>query len=122
MYFCRKPFSLVKSDLGTELGFDAAALGVIFAIYLVFYAMGQFIAAAAGTTLGPRIVLIVGMSGTLIANAGFGFANTLTTFYVLMALNGLFQATGWPNTVGTMGNWFRRHERDRKSTRLNSSH
>ena len=111
MYFCRKPFFVVKSDLGTALEFDAAALGLIGSVYLIAYTVGQFTGAAAGTRFGPRVVLLVGMTGTLLANASFGVANSLNAFCVLMALNGLFQATGWPNTVGTMGSWFRRHER-----------
>jgi len=111
MYFCRKPFSIVKSDLGEALDFDATALGIIGSVYLVSYAVGQFLAAGSGTRFGPRAVLLVGMAGTMLANAAFGFANSLGTFCVLMGLNGLFQATGWANTVGTMGTWFRREER-----------
>ncbi len=111
MYFCRKPFSIVKSDLGEALEFDATALGLIGSVYLIAYAVGQFLAAGAGTRFGPRRVLLLGMAGTMVANAGFGVSNSLQTFCVLMALNGLFQATGWANTVGTMGAWFRREER-----------
>jgi MFS transporter, OPA family, sugar phosphate sensor protein UhpC len=111
LYFARKPFSVVKSDLGDAVGFDAAALGLIGSVYLVAYAIGQFLAAGAGTRFGPRRVLLVGLAGSAIAHAGFGIANSISTFCVLMALNGLFQATGWANTVGTMGSWFRREER-----------
>ena len=43
-YFCRKPFSIVKSTLKGELHFDATTLGNIGAVYLISYALGQFIA------------------------------------------------------------------------------
>lgn len=110
-YFCRKPFYIAKSALGRELSFDATALGVIGSVYLVSYALGQFIAGAAGSRLGPRILLLGGMGLSVLANLGFGASNTYATFLLLMALNGLSQATGWSGTVGTMANWFRRQER-----------
>ena len=110
-YFCRKPFYIVKSALGEELHFDATALGIIGTVYLVAYAIGQFASAALGNRLGPRVLLLLGMTLSIAANVGFGLSNSFQTFVVLMALNGLVQATGWSGTVGTMANWFRRSER-----------
>jgi sugar phosphate permease len=110
-YFCRKPFYIAKSALGRELEIDATALGVIGSVYLVTYALGQFIAGAAGARLGPRILLLVGMGLSALANFGFGLSNSYGSFLLLMALNGFCQATGWSGTVGTMANWFRRGER-----------
>lgn len=110
-YFCRKPFYIVKSALGNELHFDATALGMIGSVYLVAYALGQFASGALGNRLGPRLLLMLGMSVSIAANVGFGLSNSLQSFLVLMALNGLAQSTGWSGTVGTMANWFRRSER-----------
>lgn len=110
-YFCRKPFYIVKSALGNELHFDATALGLIGSVYLVAYTVGQFAAGAFGARVGPRVLLLTGMSLSIAANVGFGFSNSLQSFVVLMALNGLVQATGWSGGVGTMANWFRRSER-----------
>jgi sugar phosphate permease len=110
-YFCRKPFYIVKSDLGEAMGWDAASLGLIGSAYLAAYTVGQFLAGWSGTKFGPRKVLILGMAGSVLCNIAFGFSNSVATFAAFMALNGLAQATGWSNNVGTMGNWFRRQER-----------
>lgn len=110
-YFCRKPFYIVKSALGNELHFDATALGLIGSVYLVAYTVGQFASGALGNRIGPRVLLLLGMSLSIGANVGFGLSNSLNGFLVLMALNGLVQATGWSGTVGSMANWFRRSER-----------
>lgn len=110
-YFCRKPFYIGKSALGAELHFDATALGTIGSVYLVAYTLGQFATGALGTRLGPRVLLLLGMTLSIAANVGFGLSNSLESFIVLMALNGLVQATGWSGGVGTMANWFRRSER-----------
>ena len=113
LYFCRKPFSIVKSDLGSALDFDATVLGNIGAAYLIAYTVGQFIAGWAGTRAGPRLLLLVGMAVSAGANIAFGFTDSYATFLVLMVVNGLAQATGWSGTVATMANWFHRHERGR---------
>lgn len=110
-YFTRKPFSIVKKDLGDANAWDAEVLGYLGAVYLVAYTVGQFVGGAAGSRWGPRYVLLVGTLLTMGANAAFGVTNNLGMFALLMALNGLAQATGWSNNVGTMGRWFRREER-----------
>lgn len=111
LYFCRKPFYITKASLEENLGWDAGQLGMIGTAYLVAYALGQFLSGLLGDRLGPRVVLLVGMGVSIGANAAFGFTNSLGLFTALMALNGLAQATGWSNNVGTMANWFRREER-----------
>lgn len=110
-YFCRKPFSIVKSTLGKELHLDANALGQIGAAYLIAYAIGQFVAAGMGSKLGPRVNLLLGMAISIGTGIACGFANTQGMFMALMALSGLAQATGWSGNVGTMANWFHRQER-----------
>lgn len=110
-YFCRKPFYIAKSTLGRELEFDATSLGIIGAVYLVTYTLGQFASGALGSRTGPRVLLLGAMSLSIACNVGFGVANSFASFLLLMALNGLAQATGWSGGVGTMANWFRRGER-----------
>ena len=110
-YFCRKPFYIAKSAIGHELLFDATALGTIGSVYLVAYTVGQFATGALGHRLGPRVLLLLGMTVSIAANVGFGLSNSFESFVGLMALNGLVQATGWSGGVGTMANWFRRSER-----------
>ncbi len=110
-YFARKPFSIVKADLGDSLNWSATDLGMLGAAYLIAYTIGQFLSGGAGQRFGPRIILLGGMAVSVAANALMGFSNSFGSFMVLMSLNGLAQSTGWSNNVGTMGHWFHRHER-----------
>ena len=112
-YFCRKPFSIVKGTLGEDLGIDATSLGMIGTAYLLAYTVGQFIAGAAGNRWGPRVLLLIGMGLSIGVSIGFGFSNSVAMFALLMVLNGLGQAAGWSNNVGTMASWFGREERGR---------
>lgn len=110
-YFCRKPFSIAKSQLGLELDFDAARLGTIYAAYLIAYTAGQFASGIFGARFGPRLLLLAGMAVTIAASFAFAFVDSFVWFIVFMTVNGLAQATGWSNTVGTMASWTRRSER-----------
>ncbi|MCA9523704.1 MAG: MFS transporter, partial [Myxococcales bacterium] len=112
-YFCRKAFWVAKEQLGVAHHWDAQLLGVLGSIYLGCYAVGQFIAGAAGTRWGPRLVLLAGMAVSVGAHVVLGVANGVGTFAVFIGLNGFAQATGWSNNVGTMGNWTSRSERGR---------
>lgn len=113
LYFSRKPFSIVKADLEKAFDWGPSELGMLGASYLIAYTVGQFLNGALGQKWGPRIVLLTGIAVSIGANALMGFTNSYATFMALLALNGLAQATGWANTVGTMGQWFRREERGR---------
>ncbi len=111
LYFCRKPYFVVKADLGQSLAFDSAMLGTIGAAYLISYAVGQFVFGYAGSKWGPRLVLLLGMAVSTVSSIAFGITDSYATFVAFMVLNGLAQGTGWAGTVGTMGNWFQRQER-----------
>jgi OPA family sugar phosphate sensor protein UhpC-like MFS transporter len=110
-YFARKPFSVVKANLGDAFAWDAVELGQLGAYYLIAYTLGQFLSGAAGHVWGPRLALLAGLALSTVANALCGITNSYALFAVLVSLNGLAQATGWSSTVGTMGHWFRRGER-----------
>lgn len=110
-YFARKPFYIVKADLGRSLDLDATLLGVLGSAYLIAYTVGQFTAGAVGPRLGARLMLLIGMGVSVGAAIGFGFGHSFAWFLVLMILNGLAQATGWSSTVGNMAAWFHRGER-----------
>ena len=112
-YFARKPFYAVKADLESTLGWDAGELALIGSIYLITYTVGQFISGATGDKFGSKLMLTIGMLGTIIANAMMGFSNSYLSFCILMGLNGLFQSTGWSNNVGIMGRWLKPDERGR---------
>ena len=110
-YFCRKPWSVAKSSIGTEGGFTATDLGNIGAAYLIAYAIGQFLAGGMGTKLGPRFNVLLGMGLSIIVTLLMGITLNFWVLAGLVAVNGLAQATGWSGNVGTMAAWFHQHER-----------
>jgi OPA family sugar phosphate sensor protein UhpC-like MFS transporter len=112
-YFCRTPFDATRADIGTEAGWGATTLGDIGAVYLFAYAVGQFLASGMGTKLGPRKNVLIGMTVSIGVTMAMGIALSVPLTMGLVAVNGLAQATGWSGNVGTMANWFHKHERGR---------
>jgi sugar phosphate permease len=110
-YFCRKPFSIVKSDLGKALHFDTGTLGDLSAGFSVAYMAGQFLSGWIGPRFGPRAMLLCGMGVSIAASVGLGGAHLLFVFAFLLVVNGIAQATGWPNNVATMASWTPKGER-----------
>lgn len=112
-YFCRTPFSAAKAEIGKEAGWNATTLGDIGAAYLIAYAIGQFLASGMGTKLGPRKNVLIGMALSTSVTALMGISLTVPVLLGLVFVNGLAQATGWSGNVGTMAQWFHKHERGR---------
>jgi OPA family sugar phosphate sensor protein UhpC-like MFS transporter len=113
-YFCRKPFSLAKDAIEVQNGWDkATTVGNIGAAYLIAYAIGQFLASHAGTRLGPRRNLLIGMALSIAVTVAMGVTVSPWVMAGLVAVNGIAQATGWSGNVGTMASWFHKHERGR---------
>jgi sugar phosphate permease len=112
-YATRKNFSVVKSRLDTDLHVGVAALGAIDTAYLVAYAAGQFLNGALGDRFGAKRMIGFGMLASAAACCAFGLGSTSSLFLLAFGLNGLAQATGWPNNVKTMGAWFERRVRGR---------
>lgn len=104
-YFGRKGFSISKKTLVTELSFTEATLGAIDSGYLALYAIGQFVHGVLGDRLGARRLLGWGLIGTAGCCALFSVSSSAVAMILIFALNGLFQATGWPGTTRAMAEW-----------------
>lgn len=110
-YFCRKPFYVVKADMGHAFGFSSVQLGNLGTAYLAAYAIGQFSSAYFGRKLGPKLLLVTGIGISVACNFIFGISNGFWTLLLFLALNGVAQGTGWPGCIGSLAFWFRREQR-----------
>jgi len=110
-YLTRKNFSVVKSRLNSDLGLSIEMLAFIDTLYLVLYAVGQFVNGALGDRFGPRRMIALGMWASALVSLWFGLSSVPLAFAMAFGLNGFFQATGWPNNVKAMEPWFDRRTR-----------
>lgn len=112
-YLTRKVFTLCKTPIVEELGWNLGDTAHIWTAFLVAYMLGQFICSYLGRRWGPRVLLLGGLGLSILCNLVFGFTTSYATFLVFMAFNGLLQAAGWPACVGAVSEWLRVHERGR---------
>jgi len=112
-YFCRTPFSKAKHAIAQTAHWDAPTLGNIWVVYLITYALVQFLASRMGPKLGPRRNVLLGTTVSIAVTLAMGVTLSWQVMAGLLAVNGFAQATGWSGNVGTMSSWFHKHERGR---------
>lgn len=116
-YFVRQAFSVAKlgilDDPAVSPVLTERALGVIDAVYLAAYAVGQFVWGMWADRFGPRVVVIGGMVGAIAASCVMGVSSALLVFGGAMMLQGLAQSAGWAPLCKNMGNFFAPAERGR---------
>ena len=110
-YLTRKTFTICKTSIAKEQGWELGATAHLWTAYLVAYMVGMFLNSWLGRRHGPRALLLGGLGLSMACNVVFGFANSFATFVVFMAFNGLVQASGWPGSVGAVAHWLRPSER-----------
>ncbi len=110
-YLTRKNLSVVKNRLNVDLGVSVGWLAGIDTAFLVLYALGQFAAGGLGDRFGARRVIAFGMLASAATAVAFGLGSTAWLLAIAFGLNGIFQATGWPNNVKAMEPWFGRRRR-----------
>ena len=107
-YLCRVNFSVAIPDMMKEYGWSRSALGMVGTGLFWAYAVGQFTHGQISERFSSKHYLFVMMLLSALMNllmipaAGLGIA----ALGVVWALNGFFQAGGWPNCVKTLSQWF----------------
>lgn len=112
-YLTRKVFTICKTTIAKDLGWELGDTAHIWTAFLVAYMLGMFLNSFIGRRWGPRLLLLGGLGLSMGCNIVFGCANSFATFIVFMFFNGLVQAAGWPGTVGAVAEWLRPGERGR---------
>ncbi|MFJ9854923.1 MFS transporter [Streptomyces sp. NPDC101150] len=116
-YFVRQAFSVAKlgilDDPSVHTVLTERVLGVIDAVYLAAYAVGQFLWGMWADRFGPRVVVAGGMAGAIVASCVMGFSSALLVFGGAMVVQGLAQSAGWAPLCKNMGNFFGVRERGR---------
>jgi OPA family glycerol-3-phosphate transporter-like MFS transporter 1/2 len=91
-------------------------LGVLDSAFLFTYAIAMFISGFIAERVSLRYFLSLGMLFSGVFCYMFGVAKTSDIhsffyFFVVQALAGMFQTTGWPGVVTVMGRWFGKSKR-----------
>lgn len=116
-YFVRQAFSVAKlgilDDPVTSAVLTERVLGVVDAVYLIAYAVGQFTWGMWADRFGPRVVVAGGMVGAILASVAMGLSGALLVFGIAMVVQGLAQSAGWAPLCKNMSSFFTVRERGR---------
>ncbi len=110
-YLCRVNFSVALPEIQKTLGASKAEVGAIATALYAAYAIGQVVNGQLGDRVGGRVMMLVGMLVSALMNLLFGFGHALGFLIAVWAVNGYFQATGWPSIMKIMAAWFTQKER-----------
>ncbi len=113
-YMCRYNLSIANKPISDEFGFTKGDMGDILGAQFYAYAIGQVVNGLLTDRLGGKKALLIGATGTVLANIAFGFASfwgMLWLFIVLRGIDGYSQSFGAPGFIKINASWFSQRER-----------
>ena len=112
-YLTRASFSIAKIGIleDPDISMTTEQMGIIDGVYLAAYAAGQFIWGILGDRVGTRKIVLLGLSGSIMAGFAMGVSSIVLAFGVFALIQGLSQSTGWAPLTKNISNWFSMRER-----------
>jgi sugar phosphate permease len=104
-YFAKYNISAVTGLIQEQFQISSADFGTILSVYSFVYIIGQFLAGFLGTRFNAKTVLLIGIAGSLVANIGFGFSNSVPFFSLFWGLNALSLSMVWSPLCGILFAW-----------------
>jgi MFS family permease len=105
-FFHRVCTGAIAGDLQREFEIGAAALGTLGATYFYIYGLTQVPLGVMIDTIGPRVILSVGMAVSGVGSMAYGMADSFGTAAAARALIGLGVSGVFVATLKLHANWF----------------
>ena len=112
-YFCRVTFPVALPSIADQFQFSNTQTGLILSAFYTIYAVAKLANGFLGDRLGGKIMLLIGIAGTVACNAAFGLGRELSFFVLIWGTNAYFQSMGWLSLVPIMARWYARQETGR---------
>ena len=106
VYVARKPVSIVKSSLTSELGLSASQLGNVDTAFLLTYTAGSFLGGRLGDLLGERTIIASSLAVNAAGCAAFAMAQDYASALITWGLCGLAQGCVYPCCLKALGTAF----------------
>ncbi len=112
-YLTRASFSVAKIGIADDpnVAITIEQMGMIDGIYLIGYAIGQFVWGILGDKLGTKKIVLGGLTSSIIAGFAMGVSSVMLAFGVFALIQGLSQSTGWAPLAKNITQWFSLKER-----------
>ncbi len=117
MHALREGWSYSKSATEKAFSIESTFMGIVDALYLVFYTLGMVVLGSLMHKVSLRLYVIGGLALASLAYMLWIVIYAMTDFYhpafmtIMMCINGFFQATGWPGLMAIFSLWFAEHKK-----------
>ncbi|MCF6270808.1 MAG: MFS transporter [Melioribacteraceae bacterium] len=112
-YLTRASFSVAKIGIADDpnVTLTLEQMGIIDGLYLIGYAIGQFVWGILGDKFGTKKIVLGGLTASIIAGFAMGVSSIMLAFGVFALIQGLSQSTGWAPLAKNITKWFSLKER-----------
>jgi sugar phosphate permease len=112
-YLTRQSFPVAKIgiDRDPNVLMSSQQMGEIDGLYLIAYAIGQFIWGISGDKFGTRRIVLMELFSSVVAGFVMGVSTIVLMFGIFAFIQGLSQSTGWAPLAKNIGNCYSLRER-----------
>lgn len=110
-YIDRNALAVMWPEIAPEIGATKEDYALLVTVFMLFYALGQFVFGKLFDTLGTRIGFALSIGVWSISIALHAVANSITSFSIFRAMLGISEAGAWPGAVKANAEWFPPKER-----------
>ncbi len=98
---------------GEAFDYSHTETGVILSVYFAVYAASKLVNGFLGDRIGGKAMFFIGLFGSAVMNAAFGFGRELFFFVAIWGVNAYFQTMGWLAIMPIMARWYPSRESGR---------
>ena len=112
-YLGRVTVPVALPIIGEAFDYSNTQVGLILSVYFAVYAASKLVNGFLGDRIGGKAMFFIGLFGSVLMNAAFGFGRELFVFVAIWAVNAWFQTMGWLAVMPVMARWYPSRESGR---------
>ena len=112
-YLGRVTVPVALPAIGDAFDYSNTQTGLILSVYFAAYAASKLLNGFLGDRVGGKAMFFVGVFGSALMNAVFGFGQELLFFVVIWGINAYFQTMGWLAIMPILARWYPSQESGR---------
>lgn len=110
-YIDRNALAVMWPEIAPAIGATKEDYALLVTVFMLFYALGQFVFGKLFDTLGTRIGFALSIGVWSVSIALHAVASSITSFSIFRAMLGISEAGAWPGAVKANAEWFPARER-----------
>lgn len=110
-YIDRNALAVMWPEIAPEIGATKEDYALLVTIFMVFYALGQFVFGKLFDRIGVRMGFALSIGVWSISIALHALATSILSFSIFRAMLGISEAGAWPGAVKANAEWFPPAER-----------